>query len=363
MAKAAGRARLLTSNLALALFATLTFGLLLEGAASLLLSVRSGKHALRMLEESHARYDPDLGWSHRPGLHFEALYGLGTPFTTNAQGFRATEEYVPAVPPGRRRVIVVGDSFTMGFGVGDAETYPAQMQARCPGLQVVNMGQGGYGLDQALLWYRRDGRPLDAQLVVLAVIAHDLYRMADERFVGYAKPVLRARGGKLVVENVPVPAGWGSRTPLRQAQTFLESLAVVRLSRWALGRDRAPAEAFYGALPSGVLEAAALALDEAVAAARAKDQGFALVYLPTLELLPKEPVPEATWLAAQARRLGVPFVDLREEFGALPPWELARLFRPADQHYTVEGNRLVAAALLRHLGESFPGLVDCPAAP
>jgi hypothetical protein len=317
-----------------------------------------------MREESHSRYDPDLGWSHRPGLRMPDLYGPGRGFTTNAQGFRNTEDITKAVPAGRYRVIALGDSFTMGYGVGDAASYPAQLQSMCPGLQVVNMGQGGYGLDQAYLWYKRDGAALDAQLLVVAVIAHDFFRMAGDSFIGYAKPVLRVREGKLVTENVPVPQNWGLRTPLTRARTFFESLAMVRIARWALGKGQqgGKAEQFYGELTAEVKQAAGLALDDLARTARARGKRLVLVYLPIADLVPKEPTPEAAWLQEHARGRGIAFIDMVAPFRALPAADFPRMFLP-DNHYTDEGNRLVAATLAAELRKLDASMPDCPAAP
>jgi hypothetical protein len=332
--------------------------LVLEGGSSVLMSARAAKGTLYMREETHARYDADLGWSNIPGLHIDGLYGAGTTFSTNRQGFRANEEYGERVPAGRYRVICVGDSFTMGYGVSDGETYAARMAAQCPLLQTVNMGQGGYGVDQAYLWYKRDGTRLDANLVVFAAIGYDFYRMGSDSFIGYPKPILRVRDGALAVENVPVPRRWALRTPMRRGLAFLEGLGLVRTARWITRRVAPPPEEFHGALPEGVLSAAGLALDDLATRAHARGSAFALVYLPSGALLPEEPTPEATWLEAYARRKGVPFVSLVPDFGRLAPWELGKLFRP-DYHYSVEGNRFVAATLMKRLREVVPGFPDC----
>lgn len=353
------------ANLALAVASTLVLFLLLEGAASLLLSAREAKRTLHMREESHARYDPDLGWSHRPGVRIERIYGEGTTLTTNAQGLRAREEYGKAPPPGRQRLVALGDSFTLGHGVDDAATYAARMEAACPALQAVNMGQGGYGIDQDYLWYKRDGAQLDAQVLLFAVIAENFFRMASDSFIGYPKPVLRDRGGRLVVENVPVPAGWESRTALRRALTFAESLAVVRAGRWLADRlvdgdaGGQRADGFYGTVPDEVFAAARLAFDDLAALSRERGQHFVIAYLPVAPLLPREPTREAAWLEAYARERGVTFVNLAAEFERLTPAQLARLFLP-DFHYSAEGHRFVAATLLRHLAQAVPGFPACP---
>ena len=335
---------------------------LVEGLASLLQSARAAKHDLRMQEESHVRYDALLGWSHVPGVRIPDLYGPGTMFTTNSEGLRGSEEYAKEVPAGKYRVVALGDSFTMGFGVADGQSYPAQMQALCPALQTVNMGQGGYAMDQDYLWYRRDGVKLDADVLLFAVIADDFFRMQGDNFIGYGKPVLRANNGTLAVENVP-PPNWGSRLVLRRARAFVESLATVRTLRWIVHHGEAPKDEdpFHGTVKPETFAAAGLALDELARLSASRNQRFVIAYLPTSFLLAKEPTPERKWLTEYAARSHVPFIDLVPEFDRLTPAEIATLYR-WDYHYTVEGNRFVAAAILRRLAQLVPGFPGCPPA-
>ncbi len=87
------------------------------------------------------------------------------------------------------------------------------MQASCSVLQTVNMGQSGYGVDQDYLWYKRDGAQLDANVLLFAVVAQDFFRMTNDNFIGYRKPVLRTRDRALVIENVRCPRpGTSSRS-------------------------------------------------------------------------------------------------------------------------------------------------------
>lgn len=348
----------LRSNLLLSVISTAVLFLLIEGVASVLMSARVAKHALYMQEESHSQYDADLGWSHRPNMRIENLYGQKTRFTTNSQGFRASDIFDKTVAAGKFRIIALGDSFTMGFGVGDEASYPAQMQALCPDLQTVNMGQGGYGVDQNYLWYKRDGVKLDANVLLFALVAHDFFRMTGNRFIGYAKPVLRVKNNVLEIENVPVPATWNVRTPMLRAWTFLDSLAVMKTGYWLAGRIASPAENFYGIVSDDVFAAAGLAFDDLTKISKAKGQRFVVVYLPTSELLAKEPTREATWLADYARRNDLLLINLVSDFNRLTPGEIASMFRH-DFHYTEEGNRFVAGALLRRLAEQASEFPDC----
>jgi hypothetical protein len=210
----------------------------LEGAASIARAWKDAGAAPVVLALLHSRHDPDLGWSHRPSVHVADLYGPGRSLTTNARGLRASEEYARAVPAGRYRVLCVGDSFTLGYGVDDAGTYEAELERQEPRLQAVNMGQGGYGVDQAYLWYARDGGKLDHDLVVFAFIATDFDRMLTARFGGrLEKPLLRVADGKLVADNVPVPksASAGSGRGPR----FKQNLALFDLLHRLTRPDRA----------------------------------------------------------------------------------------------------------------------------
>ena len=345
----------LRTGILLSVASTIVLILLIEGLASLLMSAWVAKRTVYMREESHSQYDAELGWSHRPGLRIESMYGDKTRFTTNAQGFRARENFAKGVPPGKHRVVALGDSFTMGYGVGDESTYPSQMQALCPVLQTVNMGQGGYGVDQAYLWYKRDGVKLDANVLLFAVVAEDFYRMSGDSFIGYGKPVLRVRNNALVIENVPVPPTWNTRTAIRRARAFLESLAVVRAGRWLAGTAVASqAEQFYGFVGDDVLAAAGLAFDDLSKLSQSRRQRLVLTYLPVRYLLAREPTREAAWLEDYSRRSGVPFINLAADFERLTAAEIAGMFRP-DFHYSAQGNRFVAESLLRRLAEKIPG--------
>ena len=60
-------------------------------------------------------------------------------------------------------------------------------------IQTVNMGQAPLGIDQAYLWYERDGSKLDVDLHIMAFI-YAIARMTFTSHWGYGKPIL-------VVEN------------------------------------------------------------------------------------------------------------------------------------------------------------------
>ncbi len=111
----------------------------------------------------YSEFDPLLGWRPRPA----SASGEGR-VHVNSRGLRGTREYEPGIPAGRRRVVACGDSFTFCEEVADAEAWPAQLEALWPACEVLNLGCGGYGTDQALLRLRNaDLGPVDAVVVGL----------------------------------------------------------------------------------------------------------------------------------------------------------------------------------------------------
>ena len=185
---------------------TILAGLLIiaEGVASYILLIRGITITVPIAERRHTQYDPELGWVNIPNVYIADLYGPGIYLKTNAQGFRNDYDFEVKVPDGKHRVICSGDSFTLGYGVANDHTWCQLLVAIDPQIEPVNMGQNGYGVDQAYLWFKRDGKQLEYNTLIFAFITLDFRRMQSDRFAGYAKPVLAIEDGKLVATNVPV---------------------------------------------------------------------------------------------------------------------------------------------------------------
>jgi len=118
-----------------------------------------------------------------------------------------------ATIPAKRRIALVGDSFTFGLEVRYEETWGHQLElALGPEFQVLNFGVDGYGVDQAYLRYRRDVVSWHPDIVILGVIDDDLRRtmcvygfMCFPRSeIPFPKPRFVVRGDTLVLLNVPL---------------------------------------------------------------------------------------------------------------------------------------------------------------
>ena len=136
-------------------------------------------------------------------------------YVSSVEGLRSARPDVSfASVLAQRRIAVVGDSFTFGLEVTYDEAWPAQLERLFgEGVQVLNFGVDGYGVDQAYLRYRRDVPAWKPEIVVLGMIDDDVRRTmcvyAFLCFPGFGMPfgkprlVEDARG--LTPLNLPLP--------------------------------------------------------------------------------------------------------------------------------------------------------------
>ncbi len=217
-------------------------------------------------------------------------------------------------------------------------------------LQTINMGQGGYGIDQAYLWYERDGLPLQPDVHLFTFITADFWRMRQRSFHGYGKPFLTLRDGELVVENVPVPRAAFYAPWVAQNIRSFERLRTVQLLRGVL-----PALAERD-LPSPREQRRVLlkVIERLSGLNRSQGSLLVVVLLPTeADAAPDPSHPLRRFLRRELAKREIVFLDLIAGMQSLPPRKLAGLFIQrgsgvhefAGGHYSVEGNQYIAGLL------------------
>ncbi len=182
-------------------------------------------------------YDSRLGWANQASLASREC-------NIDADG---TRHMAPAPPEAASQppILVLGDSFAVGHGVLDDETWPAYLQPLV-GQRIINAGVDGYGLDQTTLHAAREVARLKPSLMVVNLIGDDLRRLEYKRTWALQKPYFTLEGDQLVLHNVPAPP----RTPFNWAERNLGwSLLIERMvyglglyARWGEGDLRATPE-------------------------------------------------------------------------------------------------------------------------
>lgn len=121
------------------------------------------------------RFDPVLGWAPRESyrkVYTQYTHGGSkylTRFSTDSSGRRVCGDAGPGV---RRRILVVGDSFTQAWEVNDNREYYC-VAGRSLGALVDGFGAGGYGTLQERMVVERLLPAEQPDLVVLQVCFND----------------------------------------------------------------------------------------------------------------------------------------------------------------------------------------------
>ena len=331
--------------------------------------------------ETYIAFDQQLGWALAPGVTRTLAQ---TTYTSNAAGLRAGREYEPLPPPGVRRIVAFGDSFTHCDEVSYPDCWTKLLEDALPNTEVLNYGVPAYGPDQAWLRYQQRGTEYRPCSVLIGFMPENIHRVVNrfrpfyqpETAIVLSKPRFVLDGDGLAL--LPNPArhasdlsdvAWVERElgrddhwyyPGMFASSPLDVLAMGRLVRTTRFRNHV-AEAPYAANDEKGLEWAYESQGEAfeitsrvlIEFARqvrrdgmtpvvlvfgrendviAKRQGKDRVYEPLLERL---------------QEADVATIDLTDALGR----EARRrsVESMIDKHYTGVGNRIVAATLAEKL--------------
>jgi len=336
-------------------------------AVSIVVAVLIGEGAVRWLRPGYVagpdpirnpfwRYDPDLGWGHRPGAAgVFAREEFSHPVHINRAGWRDRERAV-GKPAGVFRVVVLGDSFTWGHGVGDEEIYTRLLEDALPGTEFLNLGLSGSDTGQQALILEKYGLAYRPDLVLLMMSRNDFTGNVAGAEGSYPKPMFVLDPGEgLRLTNVPVPevSMWSRmHYRLRRRSGLLNMIESV-IGQWNTETPRDPRSGreYAYRLTTALLER--MRADCDAAGAR-----FALSFVPSNahtypDAIPRIEAERISVVEAFAHESGVPFLDPVPAFreAARDPSTGARveLHYRRDRHWNAAGHRVAAAALAEML--------------
>jgi len=170
-------------------------------AAELFLRFFLPQDLIRPLE---VQLDPEIIYTLRPNVeaHLKGTSVRMFHLKTNSVGIR--ERDIPFHKPDHvLRILLLGDSMSMGEGVEPEETYLKQLEllleaAHIKHVETINAAIRGYGNDQELILFRRIGRRYQPDLVILAFFVYN--DMEDNWEAG----LFKLREGKLIQQSATV---------------------------------------------------------------------------------------------------------------------------------------------------------------
>ena len=197
---------------------------LLEGAAFLWERKQAnGPYAWELVASRRmvwVQYDePGAGFTlMKPGSHYE---WQSIPVDINSHGLRGPETTYEK-PAGTFRILNLGDSVVMGWGVRQEDTYGRQLESLLnennsgdQRIEVINAGVPGWNLENASAYLQAEGLKYKPDLIILGLtLANDIKGKSA-----------------LLADNQPAPIKW------LRSNTYLWPFLTIQL-RWVEARSK-----------------------------------------------------------------------------------------------------------------------------
>jgi lysophospholipase L1-like esterase len=127
--------------------------------------------------------DPDPLIGHRHGPNRQSRL-MGVDVVTNSRGLR-DREYAFEKPIGVLRIVMLGDSFTEGWGTPEQETFSKRIERlyaeRNIKAEAINTGVGNWNTVQEVEYFLSDAYRYNPDIVVLNFVFNDAEPVSQER--------------------------------------------------------------------------------------------------------------------------------------------------------------------------------------
>ena len=270
----------------------------------------------------------------------------------NRQGLADDEDFVVRDDFGRRRrLLMLGDSFTQGYSAEPGKSFVESIEARFPDYIVWNASFRGTGTNQALVNFERYGSLLQPDLTVLGFYVNDV--MDNLTSVAAWISMVDKDGNQVFIKPYRFDA-WGNLVHLDAAA------AEYYVTRGA----HPPADAFEALLGDWRLGTLTLRLRDRIAKINMEERVFANAHAATRRylrqlrdtvaeqasallvlLIPERsdfPTPGKAYAAVERllADLEIPFIALAESLAAEADYA-----PPPDLHWNTAGHQKVGAIL------------------
>lgn len=284
--------------------------------------------------------DDEFGYGYQPNQMARSLFGIE--LRTNQLGLRDRDyaEYPPAL---RKRIVLLGDSVTMGYGVRQAKVVSEILEAllneqnRGPH-EVINAGVEGFNTINEAAFYKKVARRYRPSEVWLIFLANDL-RDSPSR-VSHISPE------GIPTDNVNSAIPLRLRWLLRKTGVYVLAVDVYERVAFLMSKERARA----GAEPDKRVAATLRALSDLLAGVRDDGAMLKIAYFPSKREATGSGDDKESQLAVNVVEQfcvdnQIRFVDLREAFQR----EVKQgrdLYLPRDPiHPNEEGNAVMLSSL------------------
>ena len=158
-------------------------------------------------------YDSTLGWKNTANQEAEFILKrdkIREKVKINSKGLRDGELSYKKTEDSKR-VLLLGDSFVVGFEVGQEKVIDKRLEeylSSYGNFEVINAGTRGYGTDQAYLYLKTEGYKYDPDIIIYVFVSNDPQNNVTihRPWKKYGKSYfVLDQDNNLVLKGVPVP--------------------------------------------------------------------------------------------------------------------------------------------------------------
>lgn len=271
--------------------------------------------------------DKDLGWVFNMVNVMHSTRDRQVFYKMNHEGFRDDKDFDANPPdPGKKRIMVLGDSFVFGLFINREDTIPSLLQKRMGGqYSVYNFGIMGWGVDQMYFAYEKYRDKIKPDVCVLFFIDDDIVRTFEAyRKEDGNKPSFNIKDGRLVLRRGKDTSVWEEWLK----GSYLWEL-VYTVYRYVYAK-----------------EIVRLVFHEMIQESRQHHEEFMVVRIPSRDDLKCHNLgcmQRSNYFSFKDyfNKAGINYVEIREYMKNLTPDQYDLLYIPKDSHLSRKGTEFV----------------------
>lgn len=309
----------------------LIFNILLIGLCLVILELGlrlSHKIPLKVVNES---IFPNTLGDYKPYQSLLSDYVLPYKVTTNSLGLRGKDVRIEKTE-GIYRILVLGDSYTVGERVSDEDTFPAQLEKMLSRVEVINAGHSCYSTREEYEYLAEKGLILNPDMVILAWFPNDITELSREfswrdllkehykyePWKSYLRSFAIYNALRFIISDNFIKLKFGHFVPKEDIDIFS-------------GQETEGAKKLWERCFGYILKIKNLC----------RGKKFLLVILPDYPQFKNAGFKPQQKLRTFAKINGIDFIDIAERFKLETNIGISYLL-PKDPHFSVFGNHLVA---------------------
>ena len=174
-------------------------------------------------------YDATLGWKFIPNSKGIVIYpgGIRNPIETNSMGFR---DHAPSANK-KRKLLVLGDSFVSNISVKDNDVFTEIMEGQLEKYDVQNFGVSGYGQVQEYLLLQQWIKIIKPDIVLLIIFVQNDFTDNIGPHWRYTRPYATLESEDSILVIHPQPKNQQDKNAKDSLGIFSESHLNILITR------------------------------------------------------------------------------------------------------------------------------------